>query len=157
MYPILRVLALLLLGLARIAKGGGPKEHRSCSRCVAAGFGWSLAKQKCGGFKNTACPLVAPSSEPEQACKAGANAATGECVEEQVKGEAGWYGNIKVAGQVERKVWDRSNPRFAEDVMAAGTPAIFTGTPADKVHTRCATAFGFARAVPLAALPARWC
>ena len=28
--------------------------------CVAAGYGWSIAKAKCGGFHNRECPDPAP-------------------------------------------------------------------------------------------------
>jgi hypothetical protein len=38
------------------AGGPGHGKHSDCESCVAAGFGWSLKKSKCGGFKNAKCP-----------------------------------------------------------------------------------------------------
>ena len=36
-----------------------PKTHKQftdCGGCVAAGFGWSVKKGKCGGYANKNCP-----------------------------------------------------------------------------------------------------
>ena len=38
------------------ADGPGHAKHLDCESCVDAGFGWSLKKGKCGGFKNAICP-----------------------------------------------------------------------------------------------------
>eukprot|EP01050_Picozoa_sp_SAG11_P004066 SAG11_NODE_249_length_11637_cov_3.320073_11_plen_222_part_00 len=48
--------------------------------------------------------------------------------------EEGWYGNVRVKGPVERRDWDLTNPRFAEEAVKLGRPYIFTGTPASKWH-----------------------
>eukprot|EP01052_Picozoa_sp_SAG31_P046748 SAG31_NODE_9064_length_1341_cov_1.286634_2_plen_126_part_00 len=33
-----------------------------CEHCVAAGFGWSEKRQKCGGFQNRVCPASSDES-----------------------------------------------------------------------------------------------
>ena len=43
-----------------VASAVKPKDFGSCGDCVAAGYGWSVAKGKCGGFANTQCPDPAP-------------------------------------------------------------------------------------------------
>jgi hypothetical protein len=116
----------------------GMADHTSCEPCVLAGFGWSVSKQKCGGFKNKECPSAA-------ACGAEASADLPDHLHARVGNPSwldrhprwtdaaggGWYGDVRVAGGVPRRVWDRKNPRFAEEVIAGGRPVIFTGTPAD--------------------------
>ena len=44
--------AVLLVTLAFAAV---PRDFHSCQPCVAAGFGWSVIKEKCGGFANKVC------------------------------------------------------------------------------------------------------
>ena len=64
--PLALALALALLAVAPApAQGYSPRDYTDCDSCVAVGYGWSPTKQRCGGFKNKACPeqghrLVAP-------------------------------------------------------------------------------------------------
>jgi hypothetical protein len=49
---------------AAAAHGGAAARSRfttytTCGDCVGAGFGWSTAKRRCGGFSNKACPSAA--------------------------------------------------------------------------------------------------
>jgi protein glucosyltransferase len=50
--------ARLLLVLLASRPGLSSKfaAHTTCAGCVGAGFGWSVAKGKCGGFPNKVCP-----------------------------------------------------------------------------------------------------
>jgi hypothetical protein len=34
----------------------GPASYDDCASCISQGFGWSLKKHRCGGFKNRRCP-----------------------------------------------------------------------------------------------------
>ena len=34
-------------------------RHTDCAACIGAGYGWSLNKQRCGGFSNKECPAAA--------------------------------------------------------------------------------------------------
>ena len=47
-----------------LALAADPRNHIDCRSCVAAGYGWSPTKGKCGGFKNKACPDPAPQPDP---------------------------------------------------------------------------------------------
>ena len=47
----------VLLALAPIVLAA-PNDFKTCPKCIAAGYGWSTAKQKCGGFANKACALT---------------------------------------------------------------------------------------------------
>ena len=49
----------VLLALAPIVLAA-PNDFKTCPKCIAAGYGWSTAKQKCGGFANKACPAEPP-------------------------------------------------------------------------------------------------
>jgi protein glucosyltransferase len=51
----LPLLLLLLLLLSEPALAGRFDAYTSCEACVAAGFGWSVPKAKCGGYSNTDC------------------------------------------------------------------------------------------------------
>ena len=48
---------LLLLALAACGAGSASRfdSLTSCEDCVAAGFGWSVRKAKCGGYSNRDC------------------------------------------------------------------------------------------------------
>ena len=52
--PVLGAVALAALALR--AAGGKFDGFATCESCVAAGYGWSVAKQRCGGFSNHVCP-----------------------------------------------------------------------------------------------------
>ena len=36
----------------------------TCSECVAAGYGWSTRRQRCGGYRNKRCDATVPDTEP---------------------------------------------------------------------------------------------
>jgi hypothetical protein len=55
------LLQLLGCGFFTGAASGSPADHTTCGSCVRAGFGWSLAKGRCGRFANTVCPASSPS------------------------------------------------------------------------------------------------
>ena len=62
-----------LCACASLALGADPRDHADCGSCVAAGYGWSPTKGKCGGFKNKACPDPATeraAAEAEAAARA---------------------------------------------------------------------------------------
>ena len=42
--------ALAVLSAAALASAGRFDKYRTCEDCIAAGLGWSHAKQKCGGW-----------------------------------------------------------------------------------------------------------
>ena len=69
--PVLMALALALDLLMEHphylvqAQGGATEQrrrafsqHTDCGSCVAAGYGWSERKQKCGGFAHKYCDLA---------------------------------------------------------------------------------------------------
>eukprot|EP01051_Picozoa_sp_SAG22_P009596 SAG22_NODE_809_length_7067_cov_5.261768_4_plen_310_part_00 len=52
-------LVVSLFALFALATAGKFDGFKDCSSCVAAGFGWSEAKQRCGGFANKECAPAA--------------------------------------------------------------------------------------------------
>jgi hypothetical protein len=54
----------LVLALALVSGAGKPSAYTTCDSCVAAGFGWSKKKGKCGGFANKVCASPPPPSPP---------------------------------------------------------------------------------------------
>ena len=55
--------ALAVLSAAALASAGRFDKYRTCEDCIAAGLGWSHAKQKCGGYANKQCSGVALASD----------------------------------------------------------------------------------------------
>jgi len=56
-----------LVAAAAIAVALAPQafvQHTDCASCVAAGFGWSLKKAKCGMFANHECGDSPPPPPP---------------------------------------------------------------------------------------------
>ncbi len=53
----LSALMLMLVLVLPSALGGKFDVYSSCDACIAAGFGWSVAKSKCGGYANRDCSL----------------------------------------------------------------------------------------------------
>ena len=56
----MRALPRLLLAVAIVlavppALTVTPRDYHDCTSCVAVGYGWSITKQQCGGFKNKQC------------------------------------------------------------------------------------------------------
>ena len=47
-------------GLPDLAHGNRFDELSTCIECVAAGYGWSIRKQRCGGYKNRLCAPSMP-------------------------------------------------------------------------------------------------
>ena len=59
MLPALLALALVALVSTRAQQASKPfSQHADCGSCVAAGYGWSERKQKCGGFAHKRCDLT---------------------------------------------------------------------------------------------------
>jgi hypothetical protein len=59
------LLAVLVCAAAAALVSGSFKGLDTCEACVGAGYGWSMAKQKCGGFANRNCPSGgSPSTSP---------------------------------------------------------------------------------------------
>ena len=58
---VLRHALVLALSAAAAAK---PSDHASCDECVAAGYGWSPTRQRCGGFSNKICDLAGVKPPP---------------------------------------------------------------------------------------------
>ena len=59
MLPVLMALALVALVSTRAPQASKPfSRHTDCGSCVAAGYGWSERKQKCGGFAHQRCDLA---------------------------------------------------------------------------------------------------
>ncbi len=62
------IAAALLLAASLVATlplrtvGGKFDGFSTCESCVEAGYGWSQAKQRCGGFSNKVCPNPASAS-----------------------------------------------------------------------------------------------
>ena len=62
MTPKSVVTALLATGCACWLAGAAQSQqadfsrYTDCASCVAAGYGWSTTKRRCGGFSNTQCP-----------------------------------------------------------------------------------------------------
>jgi hypothetical protein len=62
--PITAAVMLIGMGTAALA---GFQELKKCNDCVAAGYGWSVSKQRCGGFGNRECPAdMLPSGHHRQ-------------------------------------------------------------------------------------------
>jgi hypothetical protein len=57
---MLPLLAMLLLAAASPAVAFNPRDYTDCESCVAVGYGWSITKQRCGGFKNKVCAAPSP-------------------------------------------------------------------------------------------------
>ena len=49
------LLVLFISSSSSRASAGRFDSYTSCETCVGAGFGWHLAKAKCGGYANTDC------------------------------------------------------------------------------------------------------
>ena len=49
------LLQMTAIGCA-LVNAGKFDGYKTCSQCVAAGYGWSLKKGKCGGYGNRKCP-----------------------------------------------------------------------------------------------------
>ena len=58
--------SLLLLSAAASPKPVDFSQYGSCASCVAAGHGWSISKQRCGGFSNRDCPQPPPPPPRQQ-------------------------------------------------------------------------------------------
>jgi hypothetical protein len=52
--PLLLLLLLLVLAVPSTL-AYNPRDYTDCESCVAVGYGWSITKEKCGGFKNKQC------------------------------------------------------------------------------------------------------
>ena len=63
---------LLLLALAACGAGSASRfdSLTSCEDCVAAGFGWSVRKAKCGGYSNRDCSQCSSSSARHELAQA---------------------------------------------------------------------------------------
>lgn len=46
---------VLLIQVAQATASPSFRQHTTCRSCVSAGFGWSSAKNRCGGFTNKNC------------------------------------------------------------------------------------------------------
>jgi hypothetical protein len=59
------MLCRLLLLVATLLRGvsAKPSDHLDCTSCVAAGFGWSPTRNRCGGFSNKQCDFGGASAE----------------------------------------------------------------------------------------------
>ena len=56
---IRKMLLLLQLLLWPVVAGGKFDRYKSCQACTDAGYGWSVAKGRCGGFANRECVKLA--------------------------------------------------------------------------------------------------
>jgi len=52
-------IAVLLLSTAQVCVGGKFSKFTTCEDCVAAGYGWSASKGKCGGYSTKTCAAAA--------------------------------------------------------------------------------------------------
>jgi protein glucosyltransferase len=55
------------------------QSFSSCASCVAAGFGWSVARSKCGHFKNKQCPSTPARDQRFAAIWTAIDAAAASC------------------------------------------------------------------------------
>ena len=78
------LLGALCVLLPLLALGGKFDGFTSCDSCVGAGYGWSVSKQRCGGFSNKLCPAAAGS-----VAAAGSAAAPVPAV----PGKEAWFGD----------------------------------------------------------------
>jgi hypothetical protein len=61
---VLAVTVALTGTLVLVSGAGKPSAYTTCDSCVAAGFGWSKKKGKCGGFANKVCASSPPPPTP---------------------------------------------------------------------------------------------
>ena len=71
------LVAAVCLGLASLVAAGKFDQYNTCAKCIGAGYGWSEAKNKCGGYKTRACPQEVPAYPTNNA----ANFASTEAVQ----------------------------------------------------------------------------
>jgi hypothetical protein len=127
------VLVLVLCGSGSIDIGigigsasAGPASRfanlTDCPSCVAAGYGWSTKKQRCGGYIAKACPDDAVPASPAGAAQA-QPAAAAAAAEQQL------YGLLPVSGEVERIEWDHADPDFASTLALRGKPVVLLNSP----------------------------
>jgi hypothetical protein len=95
--------ALLLALVTTVAASASFKDFTTCDSCVGAGFGWSVKKQRCGGYANRACasapPAVAsppapprpPTPEPEVSAA-------------PARADLGQFGEVQIVAEVPRMV-----------------------------------------------------
>lgn len=137
-------IAALLLSLAAAAHPGA--HLTECDACVAAGFGWSAKKGKCGGYKSAPCPPQAeapgragvvqgevpgsaPAEVPEEACTTEPEVPVEIVITDTEPKKQRLYGLLPVTSKVKSLAWDHSDPDFSTTLALRNKPTILTDSP----------------------------
>ena len=102
---MMRMLTLAsLLSHPALAAAGKFDKYTTCDACIEAGWGWNVAKGKCGAFPNKVCDSSVPPPPPYDGTVVALTDAT---FEKYMKDEdivvvefyAPWYAPLSSAGQ----------------------------------------------------------